>query len=193
MTEVLETIAPPYSQEFVSLFLPLVENEEITGTMDKVNHSTHENTQRYQTYSKLWPRTFFYQYYHHHYYLYTPNLKDKLLCSRLTWKVTQCPSSSFIARQLTDSTLLPETSNLLTAVARGDELNNQHGYSVLFHPIVHTISVRAVPEILPLFLAFFALRFCCETISISFPVMWPWNAKERTSCPVSCFATGLFF
>ena len=43
MTEVLETIAPPYSQEFVSLFLPLVENEEITGTMDKVNHSKHEN------------------------------------------------------------------------------------------------------------------------------------------------------
>ena len=37
VTEVLETIAPPYSQEFVSLFLPLVENEEITGTMDKVN------------------------------------------------------------------------------------------------------------------------------------------------------------
>jgi len=37
VTEVLETIAPPYSQEFVSLFLPLVENEEITGTMDKVD------------------------------------------------------------------------------------------------------------------------------------------------------------
>jgi len=33
VTEVLETIAPPYSQEFVSLFLPLVENEEITGSM----------------------------------------------------------------------------------------------------------------------------------------------------------------
>ena len=33
MTEVLETIAPPYSQEFVHLFLPLVENEEITGSM----------------------------------------------------------------------------------------------------------------------------------------------------------------
>ena len=29
----LETIAPPYSNEFVSLFLPLVENEEITGSM----------------------------------------------------------------------------------------------------------------------------------------------------------------
>ena len=28
VTEVLETIAPPYSQEFVSLFLPLVENED---------------------------------------------------------------------------------------------------------------------------------------------------------------------
>ena len=33
VTEVLETIAPPYSQEFVSLFLPLVENDEITGSM----------------------------------------------------------------------------------------------------------------------------------------------------------------
>ena len=33
MTEVLETIAPPYSQEFVNVFLPLVENEEITGSM----------------------------------------------------------------------------------------------------------------------------------------------------------------
>jgi negative elongation factor C/D len=26
-------IAPPYSTEFVQLFLPMVENEEITGTM----------------------------------------------------------------------------------------------------------------------------------------------------------------
>lgn len=33
VTEVLETIAPPYSLEFVNVFLPLVENEEITGSM----------------------------------------------------------------------------------------------------------------------------------------------------------------
>lgn len=33
VTEVLETITHPYSSEFVSLFLPMVENEEITGTM----------------------------------------------------------------------------------------------------------------------------------------------------------------
>ncbi|XP_071439767.1 negative elongation factor D [Hetaerina americana] len=33
VTEVLEAIAPPYSPEFVQLFLPMVENEEITGTM----------------------------------------------------------------------------------------------------------------------------------------------------------------
>lgn len=33
VTEVLETIAPPYSVEFVNVFLPLVENEEITGSM----------------------------------------------------------------------------------------------------------------------------------------------------------------
>ena len=31
--EVLEIISPPYTVEFVQLFLPLVENEEITGTM----------------------------------------------------------------------------------------------------------------------------------------------------------------
>lgn len=29
----MEAIAPPYSTEFVNLFLPMVENEEITGTM----------------------------------------------------------------------------------------------------------------------------------------------------------------
>ncbi|GBP08978.1 Negative elongation factor D [Eumeta japonica] len=33
VTEVLETITHPYSPEFVLLFLPMVENEEITGTM----------------------------------------------------------------------------------------------------------------------------------------------------------------
>lgn len=33
VTEVLEAISPPYSTEFVQLFLPMVENEEITGTM----------------------------------------------------------------------------------------------------------------------------------------------------------------
>ena len=31
--QVLESIAPPYTPEFVQLFLPMVENEEITGTM----------------------------------------------------------------------------------------------------------------------------------------------------------------
>lgn len=29
----MEAIAPPYTTEFVQLFLPMVENEEITGTM----------------------------------------------------------------------------------------------------------------------------------------------------------------
>lgn len=33
VTEVLDTITHPYSPEFVQLFLPLVENEEITGSM----------------------------------------------------------------------------------------------------------------------------------------------------------------
>lgn len=31
--QVLETIGPPYSTEFVHLFMPMVENDEITGTM----------------------------------------------------------------------------------------------------------------------------------------------------------------
>lgn len=33
MFEVLETITHPYSPEFVQLFLPMVENEEIMGSM----------------------------------------------------------------------------------------------------------------------------------------------------------------
>lgn len=33
VTEVLDCVAPPYTADFVQLFLPLVENEEITGTM----------------------------------------------------------------------------------------------------------------------------------------------------------------
>ncbi|KAJ8897124.1 hypothetical protein PR048_002470 [Dryococelus australis] len=33
VTEVLEAISPPYTPEFVQLFLPMVENDEITGTM----------------------------------------------------------------------------------------------------------------------------------------------------------------
>nr|XP_012152712.1 PREDICTED: negative elongation factor D-like isoform X1 [Megachile rotundata] len=33
VTEVLEAIAPPYTAEFVHLFLPMVEDEEITGSM----------------------------------------------------------------------------------------------------------------------------------------------------------------
>ncbi|XP_014215121.1 negative elongation factor D [Copidosoma floridanum] len=33
VTEVLEAIVPPYSKDFVQLFLPLVEHEEITGSM----------------------------------------------------------------------------------------------------------------------------------------------------------------
>lgn len=33
LSQVLEAIAPPYTAEFVQLFLPMVEDEEITGTM----------------------------------------------------------------------------------------------------------------------------------------------------------------
>jgi len=43
VTEVLDAISPPYSPEFVTLFLPLVEDEEITG-MSRVDghHSDHD-------------------------------------------------------------------------------------------------------------------------------------------------------
>ncbi|KAI4470313.1 negative elongation factor d [Holotrichia oblita] len=33
LVQVLEDIGPPYSSEFVNLFMPMVENDEITGTM----------------------------------------------------------------------------------------------------------------------------------------------------------------
>ncbi|KAL4235100.1 hypothetical protein ACF0H5_006738 [Mactra antiquata] len=33
VSEVLDVIAPPYTQEFVNLFLPLIENDGITGTL----------------------------------------------------------------------------------------------------------------------------------------------------------------
>ncbi|CAH3042766.1 unnamed protein product, partial [Pocillopora meandrina] len=39
VTEVLEMIAPPYSTEFVQLFLPIVRNEEITGRLRSADHS----------------------------------------------------------------------------------------------------------------------------------------------------------
>lgn len=32
-------IAPPYSTEFVQLFLPIVRNEEITGRLRSADHS----------------------------------------------------------------------------------------------------------------------------------------------------------
>ena len=41
MTEVLDTISPPYSLEFVQLFLPLVENEEIIGGMRREGEEDH--------------------------------------------------------------------------------------------------------------------------------------------------------
>ncbi|XP_074596702.1 negative elongation factor complex member TH1 [Brevipalpus obovatus] len=39
VTEVLDVISPPYSSEFVQIFLPLVENEEITGSMRREQES----------------------------------------------------------------------------------------------------------------------------------------------------------
>ncbi|CAB4034471.1 negative elongation factor C D-like, partial [Paramuricea clavata] len=33
VTEVLDIIAPPYSDEFVDIFQPVVQNEEITGSL----------------------------------------------------------------------------------------------------------------------------------------------------------------
>lgn len=39
VSEVLDIISPPYTQDFVSLFLPLVENEEVTGNMRNDNET----------------------------------------------------------------------------------------------------------------------------------------------------------
>jgi negative elongation factor C/D len=33
LLQVLDIIAPPYSDEFIDLFLPVVQNEEITGSL----------------------------------------------------------------------------------------------------------------------------------------------------------------
>ncbi|XP_015785499.1 negative elongation factor C/D [Tetranychus urticae] len=40
VTEVLDVISPPYTPAFIQIFLPLVENEEITGNMRKEHEST---------------------------------------------------------------------------------------------------------------------------------------------------------
>lgn len=52
--QVLETITHPYSPEFVQLFLPMVENEEIMGSMrsegdnDPVSEFIGKNTSSFQ-------------------------------------------------------------------------------------------------------------------------------------------------
>ena len=33
VTEVLDMISPPYTNEFVNLFLPFIENQDITGSL----------------------------------------------------------------------------------------------------------------------------------------------------------------
>ena len=43
VTEVLDIISPPYTQEFVALLLPLVENEEVTGNVRNDNESVLVN------------------------------------------------------------------------------------------------------------------------------------------------------
>ncbi len=48
MTEVLDTIAPPYSQEFVELFLPLAENEMIVGDLESRRQELLLNQQQQQ-------------------------------------------------------------------------------------------------------------------------------------------------
>ncbi|RWS31801.1 negative elongation factor C/D-like protein, partial [Leptotrombidium deliense] len=50
VTEVLDVISPPYTSDFVQLLLPLVENEEITGSMRNEN----ENMLVSQFISKCW-------------------------------------------------------------------------------------------------------------------------------------------
>jgi negative elongation factor C/D len=50
VTEVLEAIAPPYTGDFVQLFLPMVEHEEVTGTTrgDGENDPVSEFIGKYQ-------------------------------------------------------------------------------------------------------------------------------------------------
>jgi len=52
--KVLEAIAPPYTAEFVQLFLPMVEDEEITGTMrgENENDLVSEFIGKYITHSQ---------------------------------------------------------------------------------------------------------------------------------------------
>lgn len=42
--KVLDIIAPPYSDEFVNLFLPVVQNEEITGSLRNPEKSDDVST-----------------------------------------------------------------------------------------------------------------------------------------------------
>ena len=54
MTEVLDTIAPPYSAEFVQLFLPLAENDEILGGIGRMRDSGQGRKTTFSRIENVW-------------------------------------------------------------------------------------------------------------------------------------------
>ena len=52
VTEVLEIIEPPYSQEFIHILLPMIEASEITGSLKTENRDQHQLVENFIDYCK---------------------------------------------------------------------------------------------------------------------------------------------
>lgn len=52
VTEVLEIIEPPYSQEFIHILLPMIEASEITGNLKSENRDQHQLVENFIEYCK---------------------------------------------------------------------------------------------------------------------------------------------
>lgn len=52
VTEVLEIIEPPYSQEFIHILLPMIEASEITGNLKSENRDQHQLVENFIDYCK---------------------------------------------------------------------------------------------------------------------------------------------
>jgi len=81
----LEAIAPPYTAEFVQLFLPMVENEEITGTMrgENENDLVSEFISKYDV-QKLLVVLFVLLHIKNKCILFFSSLQDTLFCCKMT-------------------------------------------------------------------------------------------------------------
>lgn len=53
VTEVLEIIEPPYSQEFIHILLPMIEASEITGNLKSENRDQHQLVENFIDYCKV--------------------------------------------------------------------------------------------------------------------------------------------